>query len=152
MSKYKLIQLTNSNIGVIPANTYMPLGTITRKLNAPSDTGSVFSVTSSTSDIMYLNEPGYYKVTYSANLTAGAAGVMAITLYANGNAVYTASESAAAAEDIVNLTLPYVVRVCPNSCSSPNNCPVSLQFELGDVATGVTPNGSTTNLIVEKVW
>ena len=152
MSKYKLIQLTNNNIGVVPANTYLPLGTVSRKLNAPTEDGSVFYVTSSTSDIIYLNEPGYYKVTYSANLTAGAAGVMGVTMYINGNSVYTVSETAAAAEDIVNLTLPYVVRVCPNSCSSPYNCPVSLQFELGDVATGVTPNGSTTNLIVEKVW
>jgi hypothetical protein len=152
MSKYKLIQLTNNNIGVVAANTYMPLGNVTRRFNAPTNNPSTFYVASSTSDIIYLNEPGYYKVTYSADLTAGAAGLMSISLVVNGNSTYTVAETAAAAEDIVNLTLSYVVRVCPNSCSSPYNCPVSLQFELGDVATGITPSGSTTNLIVEEVY
>jgi hypothetical protein len=76
---------------------------------------------------------------------------MSVTLVANQNDVYTVAEDATAAEDIINLTLPYVIRVCPNSCSAPANCPVALQFRLGDVATGITPSTSTANLIVEQV-
>lgn len=152
MSRYKLIQLTNNNVGEIAAGANLPLGSITRKLNAPSNCTSTFQVTSSTSDTLIIAEPGYYKVTYSATLTAGAAGLMSVSLIANGASTYTVSEDATAAEDIVNLTLPYVIRICPNCCSTPYNCPVSLQFKLGDVATGITPQPSTTNLIVEKIY
>lgn len=152
MSKYKLIQLTNTDIGAIPANTFIPLGLTTRRINAPVSPCSVFQVGSSTSDAVYINEPGYYKVSYSATLTAGAAGTMAVTLVANQEDVYTVSEEATAAEDIVNLTLVYVIRVCPNCCSTSNNCPVAIQFKLGDTATGITPNPSIGNLIVERVY
>lgn len=151
MSKYKLIQLTNNNIGATEANEFLPLGIVTRRLNAPVNACSTFQVASSTSDIIYLTEPGYYKVTYSATLTAGAAGSMSVTLVANQNDIYTVSEDATAAEDIINLTLPYVVRVCPNCCSTPANCPMSIQFRLGEIATGITPQPSTTNLIIERV-
>lgn len=151
MSKYKLIQLTNTSIGAIDAQNYLPLGLTTRRFNAPINSCSTFQIASSTADTIYINEPGYYKVTYSATLTAGAAGLMSVTLVANQTDVYTVAEDATAAEDIVNLTLPYVIRVCPNSCSAPANCPVALQFRLGDVATGITPSASTSNLIIERV-
>ena len=151
MSKYKLIQLTNNNVGAITADSLMPLGNITRRINSACDCPT-FQVASSTADTLYINEPGYYKITYSSTLTASAAGLMSISLLVNQNSVYTVSEDATAAEDVVNLTLPYVVRVCPNSCSTPTNCPMAIQFKLGEVATGITPNPSTTNLIVERVY
>jgi hypothetical protein len=151
MSKYKLIQLTNTNIGALTANTYIPLGLVTRRLNTPCNSCSTFQLANSSSDILYINEPGYYKITYSATLTAGAAGLMSVSLINNQNSIYTVSEEATAAEDIVNITLVYTVRVCPNSCCNPGNCPLGIQFQLGDTATGITPNASTANLIVEKV-
>jgi hypothetical protein len=73
-------------------------------------------------------------------------------MLANNNVVYTVAEDVTAAEDIVNLTLPYVIRISPNTCASPNNYPVALQFKLGDVATGITPTPSSANLIVEEVF
>jgi hypothetical protein len=152
MSKYKAIQLTNTNIPVINAGEYLPLGTITRRINAPTSYDSTFQVTSSSSDMVYINEPGYYKITYSSTLTAGAAGLMSLTLDVNNVDTYTVSEEAMAAEDIVNVTLNYIVRVCPNSCASPYNCPVSIQIKLGDVATGITPNPSIGNLIIERIY
>jgi hypothetical protein len=151
MSKYKLIQLTNTNIGAIEANSLLPLGITTRRYNAPVDTCSTFEVASSAADTLYITEPGYYKITYSAVMTAGAAGLMSVALITNQNAVTSVSEDVTAAEDIVNLTLVYVIRVCPNCCSTPNNLPVAVQFELGDVALGITPSPSTSNLIIEKV-
>lgn len=151
MSKYKLIQLTNKSIGEIAAEGFLPLGLVTRKINANCES-PVFQVASSTSDTLYINEPGYYKITYSATLTAGAAGLMSVSLVANQNNIYTVSEDATAAEDIVDLTLVYVIRVCPNSCSAPYNCPTAIQLQLGDVATGVTPNPSSANLVVERVY
>lgn len=151
MSKYRLIQLTNSSIGAIAADSFMPLGLVTRRINAPINCCSPFTVASSVSDTLSINEPGYYKVTYSSTLTAGAAGTISITLVSNGSDIYSVSEEATAAEDIVNVTLVYVIRVCPNSCSSPSNCPVAIQFKLGDTALGITPNPSTANLIIEKI-
>lgn len=152
MSKYKLIQLTNTNIGEITAGSALPLGLVTRKINASGAPCDTFKVASSEADTLYISEPGFYKVTYSATLTAGAAGVMSVSLVANQNEIYTVAEDATAAEDIVDLTLVYTVRVCPNSCASPYNCPTAIQVKLGDVATGITPNPSTANLIVERVF
>jgi hypothetical protein len=152
MSKYKLIQLTNTNIDVINAGENMPLGLVTRRINAGNSPCSVFQVASSQADTVYINEPGFYKITYDATITAGAAGLMSVSLIANQNSIYTVSEDATAAEDIVNLTLVYVLRVCPNSCSTPANCPTAIQVKLGDVATGITPNPSVANLIIERVY
>jgi hypothetical protein len=151
MSKYKLIQLTNSSIGAIDANTLLPLGIVTRRINSACDCPT-FQVASSTADTVYINEPGYYKVTYSATFTAAAAGNVSVSLLTNQATVYTVTEEATAAEDIVNVTLPYVIRVCPNSCSSPYNCPMTVQFKLGDTALGITPDPSTANLIIERVY
>jgi hypothetical protein len=83
--------------------------------------------------------------------SAGAEGVLGVSLLTNQNVVTTVSADATAAEDVINLTLIYVIRVCPNCCSSPYNCPVSVQLQLGDTATGITPNPSTGNLIVEMI-
>ena len=152
MSKYKLIQLTNTDIGATDAQSFLPLGTITRRINAPTEPTNVFQVATTGANIVYINEPGYYKVTYSATLTAAAAGTIGVSLITNGNTIYTVSEEATAAEDIVDLTLAYVIRVCPNCCGSPYNCPVSIQMQLGDTATGITPNPSTANLIIERVY
>lgn len=151
MSKYKLIQLTNSSIGAIDANTLLPLGIVTRRINSACDCPT-FQVASSNADTVYINEPGYYKVTYSATFTAAAAGNVSVSLLTNQATVYTVTEEATAAEDIVNVTLPYVIRVCPNSCSSPYNCPMAVQFKLGDTALGITPDPSTANLIIERVY
>lgn len=151
MSKYKLIQLTNTNIGALTANTLIPLGLITRRYNAPMENCGTFEIASSAADTLYITEPGYYKITYSMIATAAAAGVLGVSLVTNQNVVTTVSQDVTAAEDIVDLTLIYVIRVCPNCCSTPTNCPVAVQFKLGDVATGITPNPSSANLIVEKV-
>lgn len=149
MSKYKVIQLTNSNIGAITAGSFLPLGSVTRRINASCDCDSIYTVSSSTNDSVIISEPGYYKVTYSASLTAGAEGVVSVSLLTNSTSVYTVSENALAADDIVDLTLVYIIRVCPNCCSTPTNCPVTVQIALGDVATSGT---STANLIIERVY
>ena len=127
MSKYKLIQLTNSSIPETDASSNLPLGLITRKINVDCNNCTTFQVASSSADTLYINEPGFYKITYSATLTAAAAGLMSVSLISNQNTIYTVSEDATAAEDVVNLTLVYVIRVCPNSSSAPYNCPTAIQ-------------------------
>jgi hypothetical protein len=148
MSKYKLIQLTNNAIGATTAQTLLPLGLITRRLNASACNCTTFQITSSDSDTLILNDPGYYKITYNANLIAAAAGDLSVSLLANQQEVTSSSETVAAADDTANITLIYTIRVCPNCCSAPTNCPVNIQLQLGDVAISA---GSTANLIVEKI-
>lgn len=147
MNSYKMIQMTNNNVGAVAANGYMPFGVVTRKIANGQNCPTPFYVTTSGADIIELTEPGYYRVTYSASVIAGAAGIIGLTLVTEGNDVYTVSETAAAG-DTVNLTLPYEVRVFTNCDSVPTNCPLAVQIQLGDAAI----TGGTANIIIEKVY
>lgn len=146
MTCYKQIQLTNTAIGSIDTNTYIPYGRITRRINTPADTCNTFVVGSSTADTVTVNNVGFYKVTYSISAVATDAGVVTISLVTDGSSVYTASETAAAGET-VNITLPYTIRVYPASSGSLPNVPVTVQIE----NTGVPLTSGTSNLIIEKV-
>jgi hypothetical protein len=115
-------------------------------LNADNCDCITFNITNTNSNIIYLNEPGYYKVTYQANLVAGAVGDLTVSLMVNNTVVYQTIETTAQG-DTYSVSLPYVVRVCPNSCSNPSNCPLPIQLQL----TGVAVTDGTSNLIIEKV-
>jgi hypothetical protein len=152
MSKYKLIQLTNNNISGIAADNYIPLGVITRKINSTSGDCATFDVASSIADLISVDEPGYYKVTYSASFSAAAAGNLSVSLLNNQQTVYTVTATVAAADDYVNITLPYVIRICPNCCSAPYNHPVAIQLKLGEGVGLSATEPSTANLIIEKIY
>lgn len=143
---YKQIQLTNTDIGSVAVDTAMPLGTVTRRINAPTNTCSTFQIASNTADTVTLTNPGFYKVTYSASLVAGGTGDLTLSLVGNGTTIYTVSTTAAEG-DTYNLTLPYTVRVTSNCCVNPPVTPMALQIVLG----GIAITGTTSNLIVEKV-
>jgi hypothetical protein len=144
MSNYKVIQMTNNNIGVIAINGFMPFGRITRR-KADGRCCNTFTVSNSNADIIYLNESGRYNITYSASLVATAAGIMNINLVVNNDTVYTVSTTAAAG-DTVNVTLPWQVRVGQN-CNGVNNCPADVQIQV----TGVAVTSGTSNILIEKV-
>ena len=146
-SCYKQIQLTNTEIGDVAVDAYIPYGRVTRRINAPYNCCNTFSVTSSTSDTVTINDTGFYKITYSLTALAEAAGEVTISLVTNGVTVYSVTETAAAAADSVNLTLPYTIRVCPNCSATPDNVPVSVQIQ----NTGVALTGVSSNMIIEKV-
>lgn len=148
MSKYRVLQLTNANIGAVGIDEFMPFGNVTRKISSGNNCCQTFGVTTTGADTIVLNEPGNYRIVYSVSLTAEAAGEIGIALIANGNQVYTVDASAGGAGVIINLTLPYEVRVCPNSCAVPNNCPMTIQIKL----TGVAATAGTSNILVEKVY
>lgn len=146
MSKYKLIQLTNNTIGAVAVDTALPLGKVTRRLNTPAPDNSTFTVATTGANIVYLNEAGYYNVIYSISGIAGAAGIVGVTLTTNDNDVYEVTATTTEGGTF-NLTLPFAIRVCPNVCGVPTNCPVGIQLQL----SGVAITGGTGNLIVEKV-
>lgn len=146
-SCYKQIQLTNSAIGDIAVDAYIPYGRVTRRINAPYNCCNTFTVTSSTSDTVTINDTGFYKITYSLTATAAAEGDVTIALVTNGTTIYSVSQYVAAEGDSINLTLPYTIRVCPNCSSTPDNVPVSVQIQ----NTGIAITGVSSNMIIEKV-
>jgi hypothetical protein len=147
MTSYKQIQLTNNTVGDVAINDYMPLGRVTRRINAPFNCCNTFSVTSSNADTITLNDVGFYKITYSLTATAAAAGEVTIALVTNGTSIYTVSQAVVDETAGVNLTLPYTIRVCSNCSATPDNVPVSLQIQ----NTGIALTGATSNIIIEKI-
>jgi hypothetical protein len=145
---YKQIQLTNTAIGDVAVDAYMPLGRVTRRINAPFNSCNTFTVTSSTSDTVVINDVGFYKITYSLTANAAAEGEITVGLVTNGTTVYSVSQNIAdATTGGVNLTLPYTIRVCPNCSSTPDNVPVNVQLQ----NTGIALTGVSSNLIIEKL-
>lgn len=144
---YKVIQLTNGVIGAQAIDTFLPLGNITRKINCKDYNSVPFTVLNSGADTITINESGYYKVTYSASLVAAADGVIELSLAVNNNVTYSVSTTATSGST-VNLTLPYEIRVCPNSECNPYNIPANIQIKLNTTAI----SGGTSNILVEKVY
>ena len=148
MTSYKQIQLTNTTVGDVAINDYMPLGRVTRRINAPFNCCNTFTVTTSDADTVMLNDVGFYKITYSLTASAAAEGEVTIGLVTNGTTVYSVSQSIAdATTGSVNLTLPYTIRVCPNCSSTPDNVPVTVQIQ----NTGIALTGVSSNMIIEKI-
>ena len=145
---YKVLQLTNDSIGAVSVNQLMPLGTITRKICYGNSNCRTFDVSTTGADTITLNEPGNYRISYSASLTAGATGEITVELIANGTSLYSVSSTASAEGEVINITLPYEVRVCPNCSGNINNCPMTIQFKL----TGVAITEGTSNVLIERVY
>jgi hypothetical protein len=147
MTSYKQIQLTNTTVGDVAINDYMPLGRVTRRINAPFNCCNTFTVTTSDADTVMLNDVGFYKITYSLTATAAAAGEVTIDLVTNGTSIYSVSQAVVDETAGVNLTLPYTIRVCSNCSATPDNLPVSVQIQ----NTGIALTGATSNIIIEKI-
>lgn len=144
---YKQIQLTNKTLPDVAEGQFIPFGSITRRINAPYNCCNTFVVTSSNSDTVVLNDPGFYKITYSLTATAAAAGEVTIALVQNNEPVYTVSQTIVDEANAVNLTLVYTSRVCSNCAAVPTNAPVSIQIQ----NTGIALTGESANLIIEKI-
>lgn len=144
---YKLIQLTNNSLGDIAVNQNIPLGIITRRLNAPNNCCNTFVVTQSSNDAVVLNDAGFYKITYSLTATAAAAGEVSVNLLTNGTSVYGVTQTISDAANAVNLTLVYTVRVFSNCSTNSGNVPTTIQLQ--NVGSALT--GETANLIIEKL-
>lgn len=145
MSKSKMIQLTNKNIGVITADALIPLGTITRRVDCSNDIAA-FAITSSNTDTITINEAGYYKINFSISEVVTAAGISTIGLIINGTETYTVGVTAAAG-GTVNLTLPYVVRVFRRCDNVATNNPMTIQFR-----TSAALTSAVANVVVEKIY
>jgi hypothetical protein len=146
-SSYKQIQLTNTAIQDVAVDAYIPLGKVTRRINAPYSCCNTFLVTQSDANTVVINDAGFYKITYSLTASAAAAGNVTVDLVVNNTSVYSVTQNLVDETGSVNLTLVYTVRVCPNCSSAPDNVPVTVQLQ----NTGIALTGTSANLIIEKV-
>ena len=146
MNNKKMIQMTNKNIGVVAINGFIPFGTITRRIDC-GNCCPAFSVSSSNTDTITINEEGYYKVTYSITDLATAVGLNTITLVVNGVDTYTVGETVGVAGDAINLTFDYVVRVFKRCDNVATNNPMTIQVRADDAITS-----ATANIIVERIY
>lgn len=143
----KVLQLTNKNILAVAGNGYMPLGMTTVKYQLENcNCPQVFTVTSSASDTLVVNKSGTYRLDYNASLMASAIGTVTLNVLVNGVSMYTVSETATAASDLVNLTIPLDIYIPCNCNSTPNSVPANIQIQ----NTGVALTGGTSNLIITK--
>ena len=140
----KILQITNTSIPAVDENTPIPLGIITRYYTHPhthdhSHNYSPQPPYVNTTSALTLTECGYYTLVYSISATTATADPLTITLTVNNDTQYTVTETPVAAGDVVNLTLPFVVRVTHNN-------PVTLTFTPSADITS-----ATSNLVVERV-
>jgi hypothetical protein len=147
MTSYKLIQLTNTTVGAVDVNENIPFGTVTRRINAPYSCCNTFVLASSNTDTVTINDTGFYKITYSLSAVTAAAGTVTTSLMINGTSVYSVSAYAADADSPVNVTLPYVIRVCPSGTTNAVVSPVTVQVQ----NSGAALTGNTSNIIIEKI-
>lgn len=135
---YKLLQITNTNIGARAVNSFLPFGSVTGRINCPYRLDGAISVTTSTSDTIVIGKAGHYLLTYNASVVAGAAGIVEIALIINGTEVYKASASAASGATVV-IPLTYKFKV--------KDIPTNVQVKL--LTTAITDGQSNT--IVERL-
>jgi hypothetical protein len=136
----KILQITNTSIPAVDENTPIPLGIITRYYTHPhTHDHNTQPPYVNTTSALTLTECGYYKLVYSISATTATIDPLTITLTVNNDTQYTVTETPVAAGDVVNLTLPFVVRVTHNN-------PVTLTF-----TPSVDITSATSNLVVERV-
>lgn len=146
MSRFKLLQMTNNNIGEVAIDGLIPLGTVTRRIDCGTNC-SAFTVSASNADTVTISEAGYYDIKYSITGLATATGLNSISLVINGTDTYSVGGTVATAGDAINLTLPYVVRVFKRCDNIATNNPMTVQIKADTALTS-----ATANLIIEKVY
>lgn len=146
MRREKMIQMTNKNIGAVAINGFLTFGTVTRRVDC-SNCNSAFTISSSSTDTITINEEGYYEITYSISAIFPTAGTNSVTLIVNGEDVYTVGETTADAATTLNLTLPYVVRVFRRCDNIATNNPMTIQVRADDAITS-----ATANIIIKRIY
>lgn len=145
-SNYRLLQLTNNSVGPVAVDALIPVGIMTRRIEQTPTCENTFTVTTSANNAVYVNEPGFYEITYQGYLTVEAAGDIVIALQVNGVTVQTATVTASAAGTFP-VSISFITRAFNNCNGNPTNLPMLIQLQ----NTGVALTGGTSNLIIQRV-
>ena len=141
---WRLIELTNGNIGPVAVDALVPLGSVTRKVAREPRCTPTFSVDTTANNVVTIDEHGIYNVEYTGTLVAAAAGTLTLNLLQNNTAVATRSITVAVG-DSVNVALSKEIRVYRNCCCQ-QNMPIQLALSI----TGVAITGGNGTLIVNR--
>lgn len=146
-NNYRLLQLSNAEVGAVAANARIPLGIPTRQIKRSTTCTPTFEVTTSVNNAVYINEAGFYKITYQGFLTVAAAGNIVVQLLVGGVVAATATVTASGAGTFP-VTITFVVRALNNCCGNVSNLPMLIQLN----NAGVAITGGTSTLIIERTY
>ena len=141
---WRLIELTNGNIGPVAVDALVPLGSVTRKVAREPRCSPTFSVDTTANNVVTIDEHGIYNVEYTGTLVAAAAGTLTLNLLQNNTAIATRSITVAVG-DSVNIALSKEIRVYRN-CYCQQNMSIQLALSI----TGVAITGGNGTLIVNR--
>lgn len=141
----KIIQLTNSNIGVVAIGSRIPFGVIDIRCPRSAQSVDTFTVTTSGADTLTINKGGLYKFIYNASIVATAAGVLTLTLYNGSTAIGSISQTVSGAGDTENLNFVKEIYLPSNCQANPYAVPANFSI----VVTGSAITTGTSTLIVE---
>ena len=144
---YRLLQLVNSSIGAVAAGSAIPLGVQNRAVEQVPACQNTFNVTTTSNNVVYINEPGYYKIIYTGYLTVGAAGDIIVNLQVAGQTVQTATVTVPAAGTYL-VTFTYVTKAI--NIQNVGNVPLAINLQLG--LTGVNLTGGSSVTIIERSY
>ncbi len=128
---WRLLELTNGNIGAVAVNAFVPIGAITRKVAKEPRCTPTFEAGTTLNNIVTISEKGIYNITYTGTLTAAAAGTLTLNLLADSAVIATRSVTATEGSD-VNIALSKEVRVFGNCCNGVS--PVIIALQIADTA------------------
>ena len=129
---YRLLQLVNSSIGAVAAGSAIPLGVQNRAVEQVPACQNTFNVTTTSNNVVYINEPGYYKI---------------VNLQVAGQTVQTATVTVPAAGTYL-VTFTYVTKAI--NIQNVGNVPLAINLQLG--LTGVNLTGGSSVTIIERSY
>lgn len=125
--------------GAVAAGAAIPLGNEVAS-SRRCGCGRALVPTTTGNNVINVYQNGVYAFIFNGSLVATAAGVITVNAVVNGVVVASASQTAGAAGDTVNITLPYVLRYVRCAASQ---YPAQIQFTV----TGGALTDSTSSTI-----
>ena len=143
---YRLLQLTNYDLGPVAVGAYIPVGTMTREVRAGSQCNDTFIVTTSNNNSIYINEQGFYKIAYTGYLEVAVAGDIVVELQISGVTLRTATVTAPAAGTYL-VSFDFVTRALKDCCNN-----VNTQLLVRLLNSGIAITDGEANLVIERVY
>lgn len=120
--------------GAVASGAAIPLGNEVAS-SRRCGCGRALAATTTGNNVINIYQNGVYAFIFNGSLVATAAGVITVNAVVNGVTVASASQTAGAAGDTVNITLPYVLRYV--RCAA-TQYPAQIQFTVTGALTNST--------------
>lgn len=146
---YRMLQMTNTNIGAVGTSVPIPLGNITREISRASDSTIPTFETSidGNNNTVVLREPGFYKINYTGYHAASNNTTVGTRLLVNGVSALFAVQTSPTAGAQMPVVINFVIRAIGSNQNVASNLPMKIQI----VNTSTPLTGGTGNLIIERI-